>query len=53
MVTYYIKWVTTSWTDGTTDSFDIQYLQEQKAEEELDLVDKLLQKSGCEDAHYK
>jgi len=28
-------------------------LQEQKAEEELDLVDKLLQKSGCEDAHYK
>jgi len=28
-------------------------LKEQKLEEEVDLVDKLLQKSGCEEQHYK
>jgi len=28
-------------------------LKEEKQEEELDLVDKLLQKSGCEEQHYK
>jgi len=28
-------------------------LKEEKQEEELDLVDKLLQKSGCEEKHYK
>ena len=27
--------------------------QEEKLEEEIDLVDKLLQKSGCEEQHYK
>jgi len=28
-------------------------LKEEKLEEEEDLVDKLLQKSGCEEKHYK
>jgi len=28
-------------------------LKEEKLEEEVDLVDKLLQKSGCEEQHYK
>jgi len=31
----------------------LRKLKEEKEEEEVDLVDKLLQKSGCEEQHYK